>query len=117
MNQWLSVLTLLGVGSILGTVVAGLFNKRKLSADATKIITEAAGGLVKDLRDENSRHLAANLVLTERVSALERRERERDVRERERDHAILLHGYWDQQVFTMARDQGLALPEPPPLPT
>lgn len=117
MNQWLSLLTAVGVGSVITALVTGLFGKRKLSADATKIITEAAGGLVKDLRDENARHIASNASLTERLAALERRELERDQRERERDHAILLHGYWDQQVFTMARDQGLALPEPPPLPT
>jgi len=113
----LSLLTVLGVGSVLGATVSGLFNRKKLSADAVKIITEAASGVVKDLRDENARHIASNGVLVARLEALEAREQERDQRERERDHAILLHGYWDQQVFTMARDQGLTLPDPPPLPT
>lgn len=117
MNPWLQALVSFGVGGVLVAVINGLFSKRKLSADATKIITEAASGVVERLKDENLRmNTELAQVRAEQASARQR-ETERDRRERERDHAILLHGYWDQQVFTMARDQGLTLPEPPPLPS
>lgn len=116
MNGWLQALGLVGVGGVLVALVNGLFSKRKLSADATKIITDAASGVVERLRDENLRVSAELATVREAQQAAQRREAERDRRERERDHALLLHGYWDQQVFTMARDQGITLPEPPPLP-
>lgn len=41
-----------GIASIIGAVIAGLFSKRKLGAEATKIITDAASGVVSDLRTQ-----------------------------------------------------------------
>lgn len=35
-----------GIASIVGAIVAGLFARRKLGAEATKIITDAASGVV-----------------------------------------------------------------------
>jgi hypothetical protein len=117
MNQWLTGLAGLGLGSIVAAVIAGLFSKRKLSAEATKIITEAASDVVEIQKGEIARVSVTVDQLRAEVRAAQDREKERDKRERERDHAILLHGFWDTQVFTMARDQGITLPEPPPLPT
>ena len=102
------LITAIGLGTVLASIITGFFSKRKLSADATKIITEAASGVVIRLEGENTR-------LTARVAAGER--------DRERDHELIralselvaVHGQWDQQAFTMLREQGIEMPPPPPL--
>jgi hypothetical protein len=107
-GEILKWLTAAGVGAVLLAVVNGLFSKRKLSADATKVITEAASGVVERLTEENARVIASNIVLAGKVEALQTNvQLLRD--------AIAVHAFWDQQAFNAAKAQGLDLPEPPPL--
>lgn len=107
--------TSLGVSAILLAIVNGLFSKRKLSAEATKIITDAASGTLKDVRDENTRLLARQATLEGRVDAVERENRQQAAHQRQTDALIVVHGEWDRQAYYAAKSKGVLLPEPPPL--
>ena len=108
-------ITSLGVSAVLLALVNGLFGKRKLSAEATKIITDAASGTLKDVRDENVRLLARQTTTEARLDAAERRLGEQAEHQRQTDALIVVHGEWDRQAFYAARERGMVLPEPPPL--
>lgn len=93
----------------LAAVVTGILNRRKLSAEATKIITDAAASTVEQIEKDNKR-------LRERVEQLEaaelawRRERAdwRDV--------LTLHAAFDHLAVAKLREHGINdMPSPPPL--
>ncbi len=110
----LAVVGSAGFTALLTAVVNALTNRRKLSADATKIITEAASGVVERLEGEIARkdteHKNKVDDLESRIAALEG---ERDA---SRD-ALQLHAAWDEVALYKLRETGLAddLPQPPPL--
>lgn len=116
MNPWLEAFSYIGIGGVLAAVVTGLFSKRKLSADATKIITEAASGVVAEMRTELGRAAQANALLTGRFEAGQAVQQAQQEHLRSIDQAVAMHVMWDHQVRAIARDNGLDLPEPPPLP-
>ena len=112
MNVWLQMLGAGSIGAIFLAVINGFFGRRKLSAEATQIITDAAGGLVQRLddqvRDYDTRFKA--------VSAdLDRERRERQQHERSTDERLAIHAAWDRGVVLEAQQQGFHLPPPPPL--
>jgi uncharacterized protein (DUF3084 family) len=110
------------VGVVLGGIITGIFNRRKLGADASKIITDAAAGAVELLRGENTRILAEvheirDEAETARHEAQTAREEAHELRregQRTRD-MVVAHTVWDQQVLEIAGEQGLQLPPVPPL--
>lgn len=51
----LDLLTVLGIGTIPAAVIYGWFNRRKTSAEAVSLITNAATSLVHPLQDEVAR--------------------------------------------------------------
>jgi hypothetical protein len=105
------VLQLLGsgaLGALLLAVVNGIFSKRKLSAEATNIITKAASGVVERLEKENTRQSAR---LESQQATIDSHARLL----RQQGEAIAIHAFWDNQAFTVAKDHGIDLPEPPPL--
>lgn len=108
-------LVALGVGGVLVAVVNGLFSKRKLSADATKIITDAASGVVLVLKAENARVTEQNTRLNARLDATDREQTLLRDENRALAELVAVHGQWDQQAFTMLKNQGIELPPPPPL--
>lgn len=114
-QQLLQYLSMFGLGAVALAIVNGLFSKRKLSAEATKIITDAASGTLKDVRDENTRLLARQAATEARLDALERENETQAVHLRRTDALIVVHGEWDRQAFYAAERAGLHLPEPPPL--
>lgn len=114
-SEVLRWLTSLGVAGVLVALVNGLFGKRKLSAEATKVITEAASGTLKDMRDENTRLVARQVTTEARLDTAERRITEQAEHQRKTDALIVVHGEWDRQAFYAARSKGITLPEPPPL--
>lgn len=116
MNPWLEAFSYIGIGGVLAAVVTGLFSKRKLSADATKIITEAASGVVAELRTELSRAAVANALLTGKVEAGQQVQASQQEHLRSIDQAVAMHVLWDRQAYRALRDSGIELPEPPPLP-
>ena len=117
MNPWLQALSFIGLGGVFVAVVNGLFSKRKLSADATKIITDAASGIVERLQQENARVMASNVLLSGKVEALQiEQSNEREWR-RNVDQLLAMHQLWDTQVVEIAQSHNIDLPPPPPLNT
>lgn len=114
-DELLRWMTSLGVSAILAAFVTGLFGKKKLSAEATKIITDAASGTLKDVREENVRLLGRQSVLEARIDAVEQVNRDQAEHQRRTDALIVVHGEWDRQAFYAAKNKGIQLPEPPPL--
>lgn len=113
--EFLRWFTSFGAAGVLLAIVNGLFSKRKLSAEATKIITDAASGTLKDVRDENTRLLGRQATLEARVDAVEKENRVQAEHQRQTDALIVVHGEWDRQAYYAARNKGINLPEPPPL--
>lgn len=108
-DTWIQILAALGAGGILTAAVNGYLNRRKLGAEATKIITDAAASTVKDVREDNAR-------LRLRVEHLEQLE---DAWESERQawrDVLMLHAAFDHLVVKRLQDEGITdLPSPPPL--
>lgn len=115
MGKVLEYLSAVGVGALLLAVVNGLFSKRKMSAEATQIITQAASGTLKDVRDENTRLLGRQIQIETRLDTAEQRIAQQDDHQRRTDALIVVHSEWDRQAFYAARQKGIQLPEPPPL--
>lgn len=114
-DEILRWLTSFGLAGVLLALVNGLFAKRKLSAEATQIITEAASGTLKDVRDENTRLIGRLTAAETRLDAVERENQRQSDHLRQTDALIVVHGEWDRQAFYAAKERGLTLPEPPPL--
>lgn len=108
MNPVLQWLSSAAVASVVVAIVMGLFSKRKLSAEATDIITKAATGVVERLESENVRQgaqLAAQQAQVVEIQRVQRLQGE----------ALAIHAAWDRQTVRVARDAGIELPDPPPL--
>jgi hypothetical protein len=99
-----------GVTVILGAIANGVIQKRKLSADATHIITQAAGGIVLNLQEDNGRLRAENIRVSSRFDRFKTAVRRRDDKMRKLFDA---HATWDQIVVKELRRAGLNLPDPP----
>jgi hypothetical protein len=107
------VLQLLGsavVASVIGAVINGILNRKKLGAEATEIITKAASGVVRDIREDNER-------LRRRVSELEIQASEWMIEKQEWKDVLILHGAWDLMATTAVNQAipPIELPPPPPL--
>jgi uncharacterized protein YlxW (UPF0749 family) len=138
------VIGLLGVGglsAIIASIVTGLFSKRKLGAEATELITRAAGSVVKSLEDQlrrqeeqreaDRREHAQEIAEVARKREEDRAERAREIAEFERKleevrevHSIeiedwrqtlQLHVAWDHLAMHRLAERGVILPDAPPL--
>lgn len=114
-NVWLNLLGSGAIVTVILSIINAMFNKKKLGADTTKVITDAAAGTLKDLREDYSRVRGENKEL--RDDEL-RREKDYDalVYKQERfqeecRRVLILHAAWDHIALT--RDP--TLPEAPPL--
>lgn len=115
MNQWLAAFTGAGVATVMAAVVAGLFSKRKLSAEATKIITDAASGVVEIQKAELARVLASNTLLIGKVEAQQIQLDEVQRVVHRQAEVLAVHAFWDQQVTSIAAAHSITLPPAPPL--
>lgn len=108
----IGVLGTLGIGSVVAAVVSGLFSRKKLGADATQIITQAAAGVVERTEADNARLRAE--VAEERLM---REQRENELRRLIDQHTrvLQLHAAWDHIAVERLAAAGIELPEPPPL--
>lgn len=108
-DTWIQILAALGAGGILTAAVNGYLNRRKLGAEATKIITDAAASTVKDVREDNAR-------LRARVETLEQREDSWEIERKAWRDVLMLHAAFDHVVVQRLKDAGITdLPDPPPL--
>lgn len=105
-----------GLGAIVAAIVAGLFSKKKLGAEATEIITKAAAGVVTSLRAEverveKAREDASLQYRLDLAGVMEAHDREMD----EVRRVLQLHVSWDLLVKAKCHEHGIELPEVPPL--
>jgi hypothetical protein len=107
------LLQLLGsaaVASVIGAIINGILNRKKLGAEATEIITKAASGVVADIRQDNAR-------LRKRVAELEFAQSEWAIEKQEWRDVLILHSAWDLMATTAVNQAipPIELPPPPPL--
>lgn len=118
-EQTSTLVALLGTGglsAIVAAIVTGLFSRRKLGADAAKIITEAAAGVVKNLENEIKRQQAINDEMVVEHRAYIRTLMLNHAEEIDEWFRVSqLHTSWDYLVRERLATLGIDLPEPPPL--
>jgi acyl transferase domain-containing protein len=105
-----------GIAAIISAIVAGLFSKKKLGAEATEIITKAAAGVVTNLQAEIDRQVRAretqaleHTVATAALLASHARELD-EVR-----RVLQLHVAWDLMAIAKLQELGIQMPPAPPL--
>lgn len=101
--------------AVIVATITAFVNRRKLSAEATNIISQAAGGVVERLENENIRLSNENEALRTRVSKLEARERTRDHRDHLFEEQVRLHQLYDEGLAIRLKEAGIEVPPPPPL--
>lgn len=122
MNDILPLLLGAGGATIIAAIVNAVFNRRKLSAEATQIITQAAAGTVENIMKDNASlrlelgEVKAKMIeLTAIVELSEQRERHFTItEERYRWHMQQWHSYCTRLANRM-RAAGLEVEDPPPL--
>lgn len=111
-----------GIVGVLVAVINAIVNRRKLSAEATEIITKAAAGTVENVMADNARLREELVTVRSDVTALklslalaEERERGHQLADqRNREHLALWHRYCashSDSIRAMGGDPG----PPPPM--
>ena len=106
---------------MVGALISGLFNKKRLGADAAAIITTAASGVVEMLHRESKAKDARVAALEKKEAALERRIGELETTlayEHSAQQSVnQMHAAWDFLAYEEIRSTGNKsnLPTPPPL--
>ena len=121
-NPLLDLLFSAGGAAIIAALITAIVNRRKLSAEATEIITKAAAGTVENimkdnaaLRERQALQEAQIARLTIAIEAAEKRERHQAVsEERYRWHLDRWHRY-TTRVIDELRAMGGSIEDPPPL--
>lgn len=109
------IVALVGGGTI-AAVINAIMSRKKLGADATKIITEAAAGVATDLRADNTDLRQRLARLQTQVAECEAREDRWELERREWRDILQVHAAWDHMAVVSLRDHGVIdLPAPPPL--
>ncbi len=104
-----------GITAVIVAIITAMVNRRKLSAEATNIISQAAGGIVQRLEDENKR-LNLNLEhMRNRVSDLELIENKRGDQMELYNHQIYAHLEYDRMLVEQLEKLGVTVAPPPPL--
>lgn len=122
MDQILTFLLSAGAASIIAALIQAVMNRRKLSAEATEIITKAAAGTVENVMKDNA-HLRAEVAeMKVRLGLFEKAQALHDTREREHLmaeerwewHMKQCHGYSDRLAAKL-RLLGQDVEEAPPV--
>lgn len=104
-----------GVTAVAGSVVTALFNRRKLKADATSIISQAAGGLVEQIATDNQRLRGENAVLEARLDEMRLANERRNIRDERIKEGMRQHNEYDIELAQKLRSVGIEIADPPPL--
>lgn len=107
-SAWVTILAAVLGSGIFAAVINAVAGRRKLGADATKVITEAAGGVVERLENENER-------LSNRVTLLERQVTDLTERDRIQRDLLLVHAGWDHLAIEQLRLASRSIGDAPPL--
>lgn len=106
-----AVLGAVGLSTIVAAAINAVSNRKKTGADATKVITDAALGVVTQLQSRIKE-------LLDEVQELKAREDSRDLREDAARRALIRHHQWDLRLVSIVNE---SLPghknllPPPPL--
>lgn len=106
-----AVVGAVGLSTIVAAAINAISNRKKTGADATKVITDAALGVVTQLQSRIKDLLGE-------VQELQRREDERDLREAAARRALIRHHQWDIRLVSIINESLPAhqnLLPPPPL--
>lgn len=100
---WLQVVIAVFGSGLLTAIVTAVFNKRKLSADAAKLITDAAASVTT--------------TMSTRLQELEAKERLRELQEDAFRLKLEKHEEWDRTLVNRVRqiDPTMQIPDPPSL--
>lgn len=110
------ILTSTVVVGVVTVCLNAFFNRRKLGAEATSIITQAASGVVKNLEDDNARLRAKSAENAIKLEQYENESRARDAEMRVFTDAFEAHLRHDALVARALAGAGITVPDPPPLP-
>jgi len=105
-----------GIAAIISAIVAGLFSKKKLGAEATEIITKAAAGVVTNMQAEIDRQVRARqdqAVAHHEAMTTLMASHEREIEDIRR--TLQLHVAWDTFAVAKLAEVGITLPPIPPL--
>lgn len=108
-NQLFQLLGSIGGASIVAAVVNAIINRRKMGADVTKVIQEAAGTAVERVEKDNARLREENEKLWVKLRACEQ------------ENATLIDAVRDQQAYSRRQSEeirrlGGTVEDPPDLP-
>ena len=111
-----AVLSSGALAAIMGALINGAFTKKKLGAEATEIITNAASGVVTRLEDELKRQrddMAA--MRRDHADALVKQATEHASEREDWRRVLQLHVAWDYIAIEKMSHVGIELPPPPPI--
>ena len=106
-----AILGAIGLSSIIAAAINAISNRKKTGADATKVITDAALGVVTQLQDR------IKVLLTE-VNELRTRQDEQDRKDAAARRVLRKHHEWDLALVRVINQQlpnHADLLPPPPL--
>lgn len=101
-----------GITAVVLAIMNAVFNRFKMKADATAVLTGAAGGLVTALQTDNGRLRAENAIIRSHAERKARAERARDAAFRRQLEA---HHEYDVDIAKTLRQAGFDVPDPPVL--
>lgn len=115
-NEAVAILASIAGSGVIAAIITGIFSKRKVGAEATQIITDAASGIVVRMEAELDRQRKSNdeqrIKHEQAMSALVDSHRE-EVDEMRR--VLQLHVAWDAIAIARLSEIGIELPPAPPL--
>lgn len=106
-----AIVSAVGLSSIVAAAINAISNRKKTGADATKVITDAALGVVTQLQSRVK-------DLLDEVKELKAREDARDQREEAARLALMKHHQWDLRLVDLINESlptRVDLLPPPPL--
>jgi len=101
------------VAAVLGAIVNGVVNRRKLGAEATSIITQAAGGIVATLQADNIRLRAEAVDLKAQVDSFVKTDRRRGFRDDQMRRAFQAQSDYSTMCAQTMRAAGIEIIDPP----
>jgi LPS O-antigen subunit length determinant protein (WzzB/FepE family) len=122
MEQFLTILLSAGGATVLAAAINAVMNRRKLSAEATEIITKAAAGTVENVMKDNTWLRQKIVDLESRIVQFELAEELHETREREHLRAEDRYAWHMQQchdyterLASALRAMGGRVDDPPPI--
>jgi len=108
----------MGLATIVVAAINAISNRKKTGADATKTLTDAAMGIVAELRSSLAEALKEVAELKRREDERDEKDEERDRRDEIRERNLVRHHEWDIELAVVINEHlpsHVDLLPPPPL--